>query len=168
MLHTAVSFPSESPTRGENTLCRAQHPASLSRGAGELELAGSLCQGCDKGLSPARGSLRTGCQGASAALHVLAMLVMEGKTHAVSEVTLVAAAWGAVVEECGSTKERGPPHCWASPRESAQTRVLRNARGAQICLPPSAHPAMGTVASACRGAAPGVPSLPGSEEGHAP
>lgn len=72
------------------------------------------------------------------------------------------------MEECGCTKEHGPPHCWASPQETAQTGVRRDARGAQPCLPPSAHPAMGAVASACRGAAPGIPSLPGSKEGHAP
>lgn len=54
-------------------------PCSASRHL-VLGLAGGLCQqGCDEGLPPARGSLQTGCQGASAALHVLVMLVMEAK-----------------------------------------------------------------------------------------
>lgn len=141
MLPTEVRFPSASPSRGRNTLCGAQHPTTLSRGAAELGLAGSLCQGCGKGLPPARGSLQTGCQEASAALHVLVMLVIEAKTQAVAKVTLVAAAWGAGVEECGCTKEHGPPQCWTSPREAAQTRLMqpRDARGVQICLPPSAQ-----------------------------
>lgn len=81
MLHTEVSFPSVPPTRGRDSLCRAQHPArAASRGAAQLGLAGSLCQGCDKGLPTARGSLQTGCQEASAALHVFVMLVMKAKT----------------------------------------------------------------------------------------
>lgn len=80
MLHTEVSFPSAPPTRGRDSLCRAQHPArAASRGAAQLGLAGSLCPGCDKGLPPATGSLQTGCQEASAALHVFIMLVVEAK-----------------------------------------------------------------------------------------
>lgn len=43
-------FPVCIPDPWRDTLCRAQHPAALSRGAAELGLAGNLCQSCGKGL----------------------------------------------------------------------------------------------------------------------
>lgn len=167
MLHTGVSFPAASPARSRDALCRAQYRTSVSRGAAELRLAGSLCQGCDKGLTHARGPLETGCQEASAALHALVMLVMEaentrsGRSHtggsslgsSSGEMWMYKGAWSSPVLgiPLGSSSNSGAKGCKAGPD-----------------LPPSAHPAMGAVASACRPAAPGVPSLPGSKEGHAP
>lgn len=165
MLHPRVSFPAASPAHGGDTLSCGQHPiTSWPGGARELGLVGRLCQGCDKGLadrSPPQTHRREAVRGAFAALRVFVMPGGEAENPQWGEAVSwqeVGERWWRDVAPEGCKKEHGPPRCCASLWETAQVRALRGARGAEICLPPSAWPEIGAVGSACRDAAPGVPS----------
>lgn len=107
---------------------------------------------------PTPNPLERGCEGSVCSSASICDAGERGRKHSQWGEALSWQRWRAVAPE-GCTKERGAPHhCCASPREAAQAWAQRGVRGAETCLPPAAHPAIGAVGSAGRDAAPGVPS----------